>query len=150
MSLPSTVRENDVVQTLKQNHSEVPFDLILDTVGDFAVFRACPYFLKESGEYANVGASDMRPNGSIWSILTFLRNMTSIFLPWWLGGVPRKSTPGGSIRDGLPEFINKYLVDASVRCPVDSTFGFEDAPKAYERLMTGRAMGKIIVNVTTP
>ncbi|GAC92938.1 hypothetical protein PHSY_000497 [Pseudozyma hubeiensis SY62] len=151
-SLPSiltclAVRENDVVQTLRRDHSAKPFDLILDTVGDFAVFRACPAFLKESGEYANVGASDMRPDGSIWSILNFLRNMTSIFLPWWLGGVPRKSTPGGSIRDGLPEFIDKYLVNKSVRCPVDSTFGFQDAPKAYERLMTGRALGKIIVKV---
>ncbi|KAJ9474065.1 Protein YIM1 [Pseudozyma hubeiensis] len=140
-------RENDVVQTLRRDHSAKPFDLILDTVGDFAVFRACPAYLKESGEYANVGASDMRPDGSIWSILNFLRNMTSIFLPWWLGGVPRKSTPGGSIRDGLPEFIDKYLVNKSVRCPVDSTFDFRDAPKAYERLMTGRALGKIIVDV---
>lgn len=151
-SLPSictclTVRENDVVQTLKRDHSAKPFDLILDTVGDFAVFRACPAFLKKDGEYANIGASDLRSDGSIWSILTFLRNMTSIFLPWWLGGVPRKSTPGGSIRDGLPEFIDKYLVNKSVRCPIDSTFGFEDAPTAYERLMTGRALGKIIVNV---
>ena len=30
---------------------------------------------------------------------------------------------------------------------VDSVFAFEDVPKAYERLMTGRATGKVVVKV---
>lgn len=30
---------------------------------------------------------------------------------------------------------------------VDSTFPFSEAPKAYQRLMEGRALGKIVVEV---
>ena len=30
---------------------------------------------------------------------------------------------------------------------MDSVFAFEDVPKAYERLMTGRATGKVVVKV---
>lgn len=143
-------REEDVVQTLKRNHSREQFDVILDTVGDFAVFGACAAYLKESGEYANAGASDMKPDGSIWSNLSFLRNLVSLYLPWWLGGVPRKSSWVEFIRGALPEVTDRYLVTKEVTCPIDSRFAFNDAPKAYERLMTGRALGKIIVNIKHP
>ncbi|GAC96092.1 hypothetical protein PHSY_003671 [Pseudozyma hubeiensis SY62] len=129
-------REEDVVQTLRRNHSRKQFDVILDTVGDFAVFGACAAYLKESGEYANVGASDMKPDGSIWSSLSFLRNLGSLYLPWWLGGVPRKSSWGEFVRGAMPEVTDRYLVTNIVTCPIDSTFTFDDAPKAYERLMT--------------
>lgn len=35
----------------------------------------------------------------------------------------------------------------SVKPIVDSVFEFEDALKAYDRLMTGRATGKVVVKV---
>jgi NADPH:quinone reductase-like Zn-dependent oxidoreductase len=38
-------------------------------------------------------------------------------------------------------------VEGKLRAVVDSTFVFEDAPKAYEKLKTGRAKGKIVVHV---
>lgn len=89
----------------------------------------------------------MRPDGSIWSILGMLRNMSSLFLPWWLGGVARKSTVCGPIRGGLSEFNERYLLNNTVKCPIDSKFDFDQAPQAYERIMTGRTLGKVIVRV---
>ncbi len=43
-----------------------------------------------------------------------------------------------------------YCVDASIgkiRPLVDSVYAFEDALKAYERILTNRATGKVIVKV---
>lgn len=43
-----------------------------------------------------------------------------------------------------------YCADAlvgKIRPLVDSVFAFEDALKAYERILTGRATGKVIVKV---
>ena len=34
-----------------------------------------------------------------------------------------------------------------VKPVVDSIFAFEDAPKAFERIMTKRACGKVVVKV---
>jgi NADPH:quinone reductase-like Zn-dependent oxidoreductase len=36
----------------------------------------------------------------------------------------------------------------SVKPIVDSVFDFDDVPKAYERIMSKRATGKIVVKVT--
>lgn len=35
----------------------------------------------------------------------------------------------------------------SVKPIVDSTFNFDDVHQAYERIMTGRAAGKVVVKV---
>ena len=140
-------RQQDVVQTLKTHHSNEPFDVILDTVGDFSIYRASPAYLHPSGCYANIGASDIAPDGTFWSILKLLRQLLYIFVPWWLGGVPRKASVGTFERGALPEVMEKYLVTGKVTCPIDSTYTFDQAPQAYQRLMTGRALGKIVVNV---
>jgi NADPH:quinone reductase-like Zn-dependent oxidoreductase len=34
-----------------------------------------------------------------------------------------------------------------VRGVVDSVFAFEDVQKGYERIMSGRAMGKVVVKI---
>jgi len=36
-----------------------------------------------------------------------------------------------------------------VRAVIDQKFAFEDAPKAFEKLKTGRVKGKIVVNVAS-
>lgn len=140
-------REQNVVQTLKSKHSNEHFDVILDTVGDFPIYHSSPAFLKLSGLYANIGASDISPELSFWSLVNFLRRFFSIFLPWWLGGVPRKATAGEFERGALPEVVEKFVESGTVTCPIDSKFAFDQAPQAYQRLMTGRALGKVVVNV---
>lgn len=41
--------------------------------------------------------------------------------------------------------IEKWLVTGNLRPIVDSEYAFEDAQRAYERIMSGRAKGKVVV-----
>ena len=43
--------------------------------------------------------------------------------------------------------VNADLVIGKIRPLVDSVFAFEDTLKAYERLMSKRATGKVVVKV---
>ena len=59
------------------------------------------------------------------------------------------------VRFRLPRRLAFYTCDdaLTMRTPgkvkpiVDSVYPFEDALKAYERLMTGRATGKVVIKV---
>ena len=69
-------------------------------------------------------------------------------LPTWLGGVPRRyimfSTPPA--RDDAV-YLAHLIEEGRMRIPVDSVFDMEDAVRAYERIATKRARGKVVVKV---
>jgi NADPH:quinone reductase-like Zn-dependent oxidoreductase len=44
--------------------------------------------------------------------------------------------------------LGKWIQEGKIKVIIDSTFEFEDAVKAYEKLKTHRARGKIVVHVT--
>ena len=46
------------------------------------------------------------------------------------------------------EQLAQWMVEGKVKAVLDSTYEYTDAPKAYEKLKTGRAKGKIVVHVT--
>lgn len=89
----------------------------------------------------NIGAME----NTAATLLNGLRNM---WLPTWLGGVPRRfimfSTPPA--RDPTIE-VARLVEEGRVRVPVDSVFGMENAPKAYERVATKRARGRVVIQV---
>ena len=72
----------------------------------------------------------------------------NMWLPTWLGGVPRRyimfSTPPA--RDDAV-YLWRLIEEGRVRIPVDSVFNMEDAVRAYERIATKRARGKVVVKV---
>jgi NADPH:quinone reductase-like Zn-dependent oxidoreductase len=43
--------------------------------------------------------------------------------------------------------IGELVADGKVKPVIDEVFAFEDAPKAYQKLKTGRSKGKIVVRV---
>ena len=43
--------------------------------------------------------------------------------------------------------IQLHVILGKVKGVVDSVFSFEDVQKGYERIMTGRAQGKVVVKV---
>jgi NADPH:quinone reductase-like Zn-dependent oxidoreductase len=43
--------------------------------------------------------------------------------------------------------IAKMMADGKVKAVIQSTYPFEEAPKAFEELKTGRTRGKIVVRV---
>jgi NADPH:quinone reductase-like Zn-dependent oxidoreductase len=68
-----------------------------------------------------------------------------------LGGGRRKYVPLmlGNSKEDL-EQVGAFLRDQVIRVVVDEVVGFGDVVKAYEKLRSGRARGKIIVRVEEP
>jgi NADPH:quinone reductase-like Zn-dependent oxidoreductase len=82
-------------------------------------------------------------------IFALARNvLLNTWLPTWLGGVPRRfivfSTPP-ACDDVI--YLARLIEEGRVRIPVDSIFNMEDAVRAYERIATKRARGKVVVKV---
>ncbi len=126
---------------LAQQYGDRPFDFILDCVGTQALYARSPAYLKPAGALINIGALE--------GVLVTMRNaLCNLFLPTWLGGVPRRyimfSTPPE--RDYAVE-LTRLIEEGRVRIPVDSVFNMEDAVGAYERIATKRARGKVVVKV---
>lgn len=139
--------QNDAETQLKLKYGSNPFDIVFDCVGSFSTFRASPAFLKTQGSFINVGASTLDGSNLLSSTAGFFKNaIQTELIPSWLGGTPRKYIFTGLDVKNLPSLI-QYISSGKVKPWTDSIFSFDEAPKAYEYLMKGRALGKVIVKV---
>jgi NADPH:quinone reductase-like Zn-dependent oxidoreductase len=139
---------DDVIDYWTTNVSEelksrgMQFALVVDNVGEpFDLYKAADQFLKEDGKYVQVGVP-VSLNG-VHSLLS------RIYWPTLLGGGKRKLELAQAInnKDDF-EQIGQWMKEGKVRAVIDSTFELEDAAKAYKKLKTERARGKIVVHVT--
>jgi len=134
-------RNLDVSQALK-SRGQV-FDLVVDNVsGPHDLYKASDHFLRENARFVQVGAAD----DSLWGIWTMLR---SWLLPTFLGG-GQHSWRFLQVKNSSDELaqIGQWVREGKIKVLHDSVFPFEDAPKAYKKLKTGRAKGKIVVRIT--
>ncbi|KAJ5623174.1 hypothetical protein N7490_011779 [Penicillium lividum] len=135
-------RKNDPLPAyLAHQYGENPFDFVLDCVGTQALFVNSPTYLKAEGVVINIGMLE--------GLIVTARNMLlNSWLPTWLGGVPRRyimfSTPPA--RDDAV-YLARLIEEGHLRVPVDSVFDMEDAIRAYKRISTKRARGKVVVKV---
>jgi NADPH:quinone reductase-like Zn-dependent oxidoreductase len=77
-----------------------------------------------------------------------VNNVRSKFLPAFLGGGKRKAEgfwPSPSTKDMTQ--IVEWVKEGKIKAVIDQRFPFEQAPEAIARLKTGRAKGKIVVDV---
>lgn len=83
-----------------------------------------------------------------WKIATILKHGLAAIWPRFLGGIPRKHSTYAlmSKKEDL-EDMNGMLAAGTLKPVVDSVFAFEDVLKAYERVMSHRAKGKVVVKV---
>lgn len=114
---------------------------MLDCVGLQTLYINSPAYLKPDGIVINIGS--MESTGAT------LKNW--IFNTWWptrLGGVPRRyvmfTTPPS--KDDAVVLL-KLVEEGKLKISVDSVFSMEDAIRAYERVATKRARGRVIVKV---
>ena len=132
-------KEVDVVSELKKKGHV--FDLVIDNVGNPALYENNDAFLKRSGTFVQVG---IQP--SFAAMGTMARR---ILQPAFLGGGRRRFhfvTVQSRSEDYVQ--IGKWLAEGKAKTVIDQVFKWEDAPKAFEKLRTGRTTGKIIVHVT--
>lgn len=133
-------RKTNVAQALKE--SGIKFDHVVDNVGTSGLelyWRSHEYTKPEAVYILIAGAPSLR----------HLRDMMKYkCLPGFLGGGKRNIE--GFFAEPRPDEltrIGEWMKEGKIRAVVDSKFAFEEVPKAIEKLKTGRARGKIVVNV---
>ncbi|CAK7201029.1 hypothetical protein SEUCBS139899_003730 [Sporothrix eucalyptigena] len=128
-------------QFLKETYGGTPFDFFMDCVGTQDLFEGSPGYVKTGGAVLNIGAVE----GIVTTVLNLLSNL---FLPIWLGGVPRRyiffSSP--PLRDDAM-YLAQLLGEGKLKVPVDSVFDMKDLLASYERVGTKRARGKVVIKV---
>ncbi|KAH8807461.1 hypothetical protein F5884DRAFT_789293 [Xylogone sp. PMI_703] len=134
-------KTKDVVTELKKMK---PFDLIVDNVGLPAdLYWNVPSFTKSGAPYVQVGAIAVTP-GFIFG------NLYKTYWPGWLGGGKRPWEFMHLV--ARPEDyaqLGQWMKEKKVRPVVDEIFGMDDMGpvKAFAKLRTGRARGKILVKI---
>ena len=119
---------------------QAQLDLIVDCAGDDALYTRSPAYLKPAGRFLSIVGG--RSQGVYPVLMHQLR-------PVWLGGTPRAFQMTGLTPSGaLAREVAACAADGRLReVPIDSEYAMEDVPAAYERLMTKRARGKIVIRV---
>jgi NADPH:quinone reductase-like Zn-dependent oxidoreductase len=117
--------------------------LVMDNVPrPYDLYKASDHFLRDKARFVQVAAADDSPRG-VWSMVS--RWLWPKFLgdgrhPWQLLMVKNSV-------DELVQ-IGQWVSEGKLKVSIDSVFEFEDAPKAFERLWTRMARGKVVVDVT--
>ncbi|KAJ6454269.1 hypothetical protein C8R47DRAFT_1061185 [Mycena vitilis] len=126
---------------LAEEYGAQPFEYILDCIGTQALFVGCTSYLTPEGLLVNVGNFE-------GAGITIWRALLNTYLPCILGGVPRRyafisTTPNGEKAARLARMVE----EGQLRVVVDEVFDFEEALKAYDRMLARNAKGKIIIRV---
>ena len=117
------------------------FNLVVDNVGTpDNLYKASSAYLTPSGKFVQIGVQN-----SLGGMKTVTSNM---LLPSFLGGGKNSfqmmmAKPSAEALEQMGEWFK----DGKLKGMVDTVFEWEDAPKAFEKLKTGRAKGKIVVRV---
>ncbi|KIX92732.1 uncharacterized protein Z520_11584 [Fonsecaea multimorphosa CBS 102226] len=138
-----------VIDYKKQNPLEAlkagshQFDHVVDNVGsNFELYWKCH-------EYTRPGALFMAIGADISGAFV-MDTISRKYWPAFLGGGKRQSVhfaPKAQPTD--LEKIATWMKEGRVRAVIDEQFTFEQAHQAIERLKTGRAKGKIVVEVSS-
>ncbi|KAF9891692.1 zinc ion binding [Aspergillus nanangensis] len=141
-------RRHDPLHTyLLQEHSESPFDVIVDTVGVQSLYSHCPGYLRENGRFINIGG--MQVKSTIASLLAFFwSQLYNAHWPAFLGGTPRwfrmlSGTPDLNSLSRVKDLAEHRLL----KSVIDSTWEMQDALKAYEKLASKRSKGKVLIRI---
>lgn len=128
-----------VVEALTGSGTE--FDHAIDNVG------TNKELIWRCGEYLKPGAVIIKVAGD-FSVSGLVDTTKRKLWPGWMGGM--KGTVEGFFTQAKPEQLTRiaeWMGEGKVKAVVDRRFAFEEARDAFERLKTGRARGKIVVDV---
>lgn len=126
---------DDLVSFLRRRG--VVFDHVIDHIGVPAgLYRESHHFLRPGGAFVQVGAGAMT---------TFAERLVQ---PAFLGGGKRKYVVlmFRNDREHLRR-LGEWVSQGKIKVELDSVYEFEDVVKAFEKLRSGRARGKIVVHV---
>ncbi|AEO58621.1 hypothetical protein MYCTH_2306085 [Thermothelomyces thermophilus ATCC 42464] len=135
-------RLHDPLEThLVERFGEHQFDVIFDCAGSQGLYSCSPGYLKPEGRFVSIVGG--------WSqgVVPYIRNKLR---PVFLGGTPRSYdlfllSASGEIAREVATLVEQGVIKQAV---IDSEFPMEQAVEAFEKLATGRARGKIVVNIS--
>ncbi|KAH6722084.1 reticulon-4-interacting protein 1, mitochondrial precursor [Leptodontidium sp. MPI-SDFR-AT-0119] len=132
-------KSGDLIKQL-QSKGRV-FDMVLDNVGSPAnLYKVSHTFLVPNGNFVQVGGG--------MSLSDFRQLGANMIVPGFLGGGKMKYTfVTAKANAACFEQLAAWMKEGKMRAVLDSTFQFDEAPKAFARLKTGRARGKVVVRV---
>lgn len=132
-------KKQGVLEALKS--AEHKFDHAVDNVGqDKELLWHCHEFMQSGALYVMVAGNP--------SIAALADGFKRKVLPSFLGGMKGKVEgfwPKPNVED--IQQIGNWMSTGTVKAVIDQRFSFDQAPQAFERLKTGRAKGKIVINV---
>lgn len=147
VELCKSLGADEVVDYTKQSLIEAlkasghKFDHAVDNVSkDKDLYWRSQEYLQPGAAYILVGGES-----SLAFVADLIKRKT---LPVFLGGI--KGKVEGFWPTAQPEDleqITQWIKEGKVRTLIDQKFGFEEAPRAFEKLKTGRAKGKIVIDV---
>lgn len=134
---------------LIEHHSASPLNLILDLVGTSQdIYGNAAKYLTPEGKYIAIGVDP--PKGGVVDKAKWAGSFVANNLPTLLGGVPRKfqiwmMKPS---KEGLDSVV-KWAAEGKIKLQVDSVKSFdkEGVMSAYDRIMSGKATGKVLVQI---
>jgi NADPH:quinone reductase-like Zn-dependent oxidoreductase len=129
----------DVVTKLKELAKEDRFKLVVDCVGTPAeLYRESNDFLDLHGNFIQIG-------GEV-SLAGVKATVSRMFIPGFLGGGTR-SYSFLSVKQDSNVFskLGQWIKEGKLKVSLDQIYEFEDAPKAFERLKSGKVKGKIVI-----
>lgn len=134
-------KTTDVTTKLKEGGQK--FNLVVDNVGSpLDLYSTSHHFLKADGKFVQVGAAV-----SVSSTVNLVSRMVR---PGFLGGGKRKFE-FVQVKNKAEDFeqLGRWMAEGKVKAVIDQSFAFEDGDSAYAKLRTGRAKGKIVVNISS-
>lgn len=129
----------DLVETLKKEGQV--FSLVVDNVGTPSnLYKECHHFVVHHGKFAQVGAE--------MGVSSAIQHVSNMLLPGILGGGRRKYefVVLKAKHEALVQ-LAKWIDEGKVQTIIDSVWEYDDAPRAFEKLKTHRAKGKVVVHV---
>ncbi|KAE8443898.1 hypothetical protein EG329_001307 [Mollisiaceae sp. DMI_Dod_QoI] len=133
--------KGSVLEALKSSGAK--FDHVVDNVGtDEELVWKCHEIMKPGAAYLKV-AGDLSLHGMV-------DGLKRKVLPRALGGIKGKIEgfwPKPNV-DHLNQ-IAEWMKEGKIKAVIDHQYSFEEGAKAFEKLKTGRARGKIVVDVAS-
>ncbi|KAF5317273.1 hypothetical protein D9611_004047 [Ephemerocybe angulata] len=134
---------------LTKSPPSTKFNVVLDAAGlwDSSLYSQSAAYLQPNGIFITVGPT---PHEFTWGAVPQLFAWLALLgLPRFLTRVQAKGKNIiGAVRAEDMEFLRRLLEEGKIRPTVDSVYEFEDAVKAFDRIVTARARGKVVVNVS--
>jgi len=130
-------KTQDLVTELKRNG--LVYDHVFDTVGQpGSLLKDSEGFLKPEGKFIQVGG------GMNFESITSM--LYKLLVPTFLGGANRSFKFLACMNNPTDmEQLAAWVAEGKLKIIIDSVYPYEEAARAFEKLKTGRARGKVIV-----